>query len=60
MEMKFEKVYIKDNALTIYSNVDVELRYDSKIIVGDCQYKKHLKSKIDYLTFHIIILILLI
>lgn len=49
MEMKFDKIYIKNGSLTINFNVNVELRYDTKIIIGDYQYENYLKSKIDYL-----------
>ena len=51
MEMKFDKIYVIDsnnnNTISFYDNV--ELKYDSKIIIADYQYEKYLKSKIDYL-----------
>lgn len=47
MEMKFDKVYIINDDKTINFNVDAELRYDSKIIIADYEYKKNLLSKID-------------
>ena len=40
MEMKFDKVYIINDDKTINFNTDVELRYDSKIIIADYKYKK--------------------
>ena len=49
MEMKFNKVYIRENnALIYYYNELAELRFDSNIIVGDNYYEKYLLSKIDY------------
>ena len=50
MEMKFNKVYIRENnAFIYYYNELAELRFDSNIIVGDNFYEKYLLSKIDYL-----------
>lgn len=49
MEMKFDKIYIIYNNTKISFNNDVELRYDSKIIIGDHDYEKFLLKKIDFL-----------
>lgn len=49
MEMKFDNVYIINNDNKVNYSIEAELRYDSKIIVGDFEYRKYLLSKIDYL-----------
>ena len=50
MEMKFDKVYIRENNADIhYYNEQAELRLDSNIIIGDNSYEKILLTKIAHL-----------